>query len=259
MDAPRESSLKRLQTGYRQLFERYPLPMLVVDLATLRLLAANDAAAKCYGYSIAQLTQMHLPDIYFDEDHPSLPAFMALEPQERARQRRWRHKGQGGRAIEVEIDTDDMQLHGLPTRMLLVSDVTPTVAAAPLASSVPQHSLEPVQILADGFFMIDQAARFTAVNQHAEALLQVRREQLLGRTLWECCPLGSEAAYRQQYEAVAVHRQAICFEFYLAPRLLWLEVRAFACSDGVAVWRCIFATSPPSTKSAANRRRSASV
>jgi hypothetical protein len=49
LDDPTDGSLRRLQAGYRQLFERYPLPMLVVDRATLRLLAANDAAAHCYG------------------------------------------------------------------------------------------------------------------------------------------------------------------------------------------------------------------
>lgn len=236
MDVPRESSLKRLQAGYSQLFERYPLPMLVVDLATLRLLAANDAAVQCYGYSIAQLTQMHLPDMYFEEDHHTLPAYLALGPRERAQQRRWRHKGQDGRAIEVEIDTDDMQLHGLPTRMLLVTDVTHEREVK--APSPPQQRSVPstVQCIEDGFFMVDSVARFVEVNVHAEALLLVKREQLLGRTLWECCPQSAVAFYRAQYDAVVLRKQAICFEFFLEHRQIWLEVRAFACCNGAAAY-----------------------
>ncbi len=236
MDAPRESSLKRLQAGYRQLFERYPLPMLVVDLATLRLMAANDAAAKCYGYTIRQLTDMHLPDIYFEEDQQALPAYMALRPQERTRQRTWRHRGQGGRVIEVEIDTEDMQLHGLPTRMLLINDVSSPRVAAPKPTAGAESFPDSVQTIDDAFFMLDHAARFTAVNRHAEALLQVRREQLLGRTLWECCPQANGAVYRAQYDAVDRLRQPICFEFFFALRRVWLEVRAFPCSDGVAAY-----------------------
>jgi PAS domain S-box-containing protein len=236
MDTPRESSLKRLQAGYRQLFERYPLPMLVVDLATLRLLAANEAAARCYGYTIRQLTDMHLPDIYFEEDHRALPAYMALAPQERARQRQWRHRGHGGRAIKVEIDAEDMELHGLPTRMLLVNDIShpePAPSTHPVASD---RSPSSVHSLEDAFFMLDHSARFTAVNAQAEQLLQVRRDQLLGRTLWERCPQAFGAAYRAQYEVVAQQGQAICFEFYFELRQIWLEVRAFPCSDGVAAY-----------------------
>jgi PAS domain S-box-containing protein len=236
MDTPRESSLKRLQAGYRQLFERYPLPMLVVDLATLRLLAANDAAAKCYGYTPRQLTDMHLPDIYFEEDHRALPAYMALGHQERAMQRQWRHRGKGGRVITVEIDTEDMELHGLPTRMLLVNDISLHAGSRPAPQGTHELATRAVQVIADGFFMLDHLARFTQVNQHAQTLLHVRREQLLGRTLWECFGQANAAAYRAQYEAVALHKQAVSFEFFFELRQIWLEVRAFACSDGVAAY-----------------------
>ncbi|RFO98541.1 hypothetical protein DIC66_01235 [Rhodoferax lacus] len=236
MDAPRETSLKRLQAGYRQLFERYPLPMLVVDLATLRLMAANDAAARCYGYTIQQLTGMHLPDIYFEEDHHLLPAYMRLSPKDRSMQRTWRHKGLGGRAIAVELDAEDMELHGLPTRMLLVSELP---AAGPVPSTrnvAASHVPDRVQPLDDGFFMLDHEARFSAVNQAACALLQTGQDSLIGKTLWESCPQSESSAFRTQYEAVALHKQAIRFEFYLEARQIWLEVRAFPCSDGVAAY-----------------------
>ena len=212
MEPSKDISLRRLQAGYSQLFESYPLPMLVVELATLRLLAANDAAAKCYGYSIAQLTEMHLPDVYFVEDHQALPGYLAMAPQERAKQRRWRHRGQGGRAIAVEIDTEDMELHGLPTCMLLVTDVTREQEEINEAKSPLKAIPSEVQYVNDGFFMVDHDARFVAVNAHAEALLDVKREQLLGRTLWECCPRNSVATYRANYEAVVLRRQAICHE-----------------------------------------------
>lgn len=234
MDVPRESSLKPLQAGYRQLFERYPLPMLVVDLATLRLLAGNDAAVRCYGYSMQQLTDMHLPDIYFEEDHHALSLYMGLTPTERAEQRRWRHQGQGGRVIDVEIDAEDMELHGVPTRMLLVSELHGDAAPPPVFAS--RHLPTNVQSLSDGFFMFDHAARFTAVNAHAEALLQVDGSKLLGQTLWACCPQARGSAYRALYHAVVWRKEAISFEFFFELRQLWLEVRAFACSEGVAVY-----------------------
>ena len=238
MDASRDRNLKRLQAGYAQLFERYPLPMLVVDLATLRLLAANDAAARCYGYSMLQLTDLHLPDIYFAQDHSLLASYLAQGAPQRAQQRRWRHRAQGGRPLEVEVDAEDMELHGLPTCMLLVTDVTPPAATAePPAPVLAQLAApERLQPMAEGFFMLDHGARFVQVNAHAERLLQVRREQLLGRTLWECCPRSALPLYRAHYQEVVHDRRAISCEFYLAHRQLWLEVRAFACSDGAVAY-----------------------
>lgn len=228
MDVPRESSLKRLQAGYGRLFERYPMPMLVVNLTTLRLMAANEAAARCYGYSVQQLTDMHLPDIYFEEDHKRLPAYMALDAKACANQRRWRHRGRDGRTIDVELNAEDMQLHGMPTRMLLISDVTP----AQTQPSVPPS----VRRLDDGFFMLDHDARFTQVNQAAQALLQIRGSDLLGRTLWECCPQSNETSYQALYACVAWRREPVCFEFFFELRQVWLEVHAFACADGVAAY-----------------------
>jgi PAS domain S-box-containing protein len=235
-DVPVDGALKRLQASYSQLFESYPLPMLVVELASLRLLAANDAAVRCYGYSMSRITEMHLPDLYFEEDQAALPAYMAVGPLERARQRNWRHQGEGGRAIDVEIDSENMQLHGLPTRMLLIQDVTQERAAQRARQEQARRLPETVQLAADGFVQLDLQARYLVVNRHAEELLQVPADYLLGKTLWETCPQASDAAYRARFEGVARDRQAISFEFLLESRQLWLEVRAFASGEGVAAY-----------------------
>jgi len=53
---------------YRALFDRYPHPAWVLDRATLRFLAVNEAALDRYGYSREEFLSMSYPDIHPTED-----------------------------------------------------------------------------------------------------------------------------------------------------------------------------------------------
>jgi PAS domain S-box-containing protein len=60
----RESAQRR----YARLFEGSPLPMTVTDPATRRLVDANDAAAKLFGYTRDELKSLRAPDLYVPRD-----------------------------------------------------------------------------------------------------------------------------------------------------------------------------------------------
>jgi signal transduction histidine kinase/CheY-like chemotaxis protein len=57
------ASLVREQAAYRVLFEGSPLPMWVHDVATRRILEANDAAVEAYGYTHDELLNTTVDDL----------------------------------------------------------------------------------------------------------------------------------------------------------------------------------------------------
>ena len=61
---------------YRMLFERSPLPMWVVDIATRRFLAVNDAALRLYEYSREEFLAMTAHDIRHPEDGEAFSGFL---------------------------------------------------------------------------------------------------------------------------------------------------------------------------------------
>src|SRR5438552_12153720 len=63
-----EHALEPSEGQYRALFDRFPHPAWVLDRATLRFLAANEAAVDRFGYTREEFLTMSYPDIHFAED-----------------------------------------------------------------------------------------------------------------------------------------------------------------------------------------------
>src|SRR6202140_5429831 len=58
-----EDALHQSETEYRLLFDSNPLPMLVFERKTLKLLAVNEAASRQYGFSSREFLTMTIADI----------------------------------------------------------------------------------------------------------------------------------------------------------------------------------------------------
>jgi len=84
------------------LLDTHPLPHLVYDITTLRLVYANAAAAAHYGFSIGQLLGMTRRDLLLQNEWQAMDAFLAQHarstlppPQDRI----WHERHQNGRVL----------------------------------------------------------------------------------------------------------------------------------------------------------------
>ncbi len=64
--------------GQDVLFEKHPDPMWVYDLASLRILAANEEALRRLGYTRGEILEMTIADLRVEEDVPALHAVAAM-------------------------------------------------------------------------------------------------------------------------------------------------------------------------------------
>ena len=87
------------------------------------------------------------------------------------------------------------------------------------------------------FFSVDRAWRFSYVNAEAERLLESRRDDLLGRDLWEAFPAAIGTDFETHYRDAVDSREPVAFDaYYPAPLDKWYEVRAWPNPDGLAVY-----------------------
>jgi len=121
-----EDGVRASEERYRLLFEGNPVPMLVYDLDSLELLAANQAAVDQYGYTREELLRLAIPDLTLPGD-PNLPVFLATRFDPRPQivhvgPRRQRRKD--GSGLDVDMTSLTIVFEGRSARLLLCRDMT---------------------------------------------------------------------------------------------------------------------------------------
>ena len=110
-------------TAYTTLFEQHGLPQLLINVENARITAANEAAAKYYGWSQAQLCTMKISDI-----NTLSPAAIALEMAKAQQQKRnhfqFRHRRADGQVRDVEVYSHPVRLNDQNLLYSIVVDVS---------------------------------------------------------------------------------------------------------------------------------------
>ena len=88
--------------------------------------------------------------------------------------------------------------------------------------------------MADAYLLVALDWRILDINHHAERLHGFRREQTLGRSLWEVFP--DAEPFRRHYEAVLRGKEGVHFEEFYAPSGQWFSVSAYPVEDGLAIF-----------------------
>jgi two-component system, cell cycle sensor histidine kinase and response regulator CckA len=117
---PAKELLKDKDKKFRLLFEDHPQAMWVMDPETNRLLEANGAASRLYGFTPEEFRGKTLADLAAapDTDVPALPNSEADGVVT------WRHRDRNGRVIDVEAATHDIQYGGRRAVLAVLLDIT---------------------------------------------------------------------------------------------------------------------------------------
>ncbi|WNG20428.1 PAS domain-containing protein [Cystobacter fuscus] len=86
----------------------------------------------------------------------------------------------------------------------------------------------------DPFLLLDRDFRIIQVNKNQELISQKRREEELGRVLWDVFPAinNPESAYWREYHRAMNERVPVQFEEYYPPLELWASVSAYPTAEG---------------------------
>ena len=93
-----------------------------------------------------------------------------------------------------------------------------------------------LESISDAFYALDREWRFTYLNGQCELLVRRRREELLGRNIWEEFPEAARSVFQEQYHRAMAEGVAVTFETFYAPLEAWFEVRAYPSPAGLSVY-----------------------
>ncbi|WP_201494304.1 sensor histidine kinase [Rubrivivax sp. A210] len=167
------------------LLEEHPLPHLVYEWGSLRLLAANAAALQRYGCGRAELLALSRPELLLPEEVPALHALLAdvaagrLPPQPRV----WRERARDGRLLHADVRGMQVLFKGRLARLVVVVDAG---AKAQLAADTELSRQRHEALLAaipDLWLVIDDEGRYAEVSDPGHPALSAPWPEKLGRRL----------------------------------------------------------------------------
>ncbi len=122
--AQAEQELIDSEARYRRLFDENPVPMYIYDTDTLRILDANPAMIRGYGYTKEELTSLTISEIRPPEDVSKVMENVKDLASKQVYLGLWRHTKKDGSVIDVEITSSDFPFLDRPARLVLCNDVT---------------------------------------------------------------------------------------------------------------------------------------
>ena len=140
--------MKSSEARYRELFERNPLPAWIYSTQTLQFLDVNQTAIDRYGYSFDQFMQMRISDIRMPEEHEAVERALSGGGSQ-IRSGPWQHRLSSGAKIIVELTSHDIDWLAVPSRLVMVHDITERVTSERKFRSLFEGSGDAILLLSE--------------------------------------------------------------------------------------------------------------
>jgi len=118
-----EEALMESEAHYRYLFEQNPVPLLIYDKDSLKILSVNVAFTNHYGYSKEEALKMTLIDFLPDDEKKSVSGFKArLKDNDYSGE--WHNIKKDGTRITVATDSKEFLHEGHLAKIVAINDIT---------------------------------------------------------------------------------------------------------------------------------------
>jgi PAS domain S-box-containing protein len=184
---------------YRQMFEHNPAVMLLIDPENGRIIDANGAATRFYGYSVDELIQTTLEEIttYADEN-------MITELQQGIKDGRnflmFQHHRADGEILDVEIFPSYVELGKRQLMYCVIVNVTERNMIQDALRSQELQYRQLVDLMQEGFVINDNDNVNTYVNDKLASMLGYSRDDLVEKPITEFIDADNAIIVSEQSE-----------------------------------------------------------
>lgn len=98
------------------------------------------------------------------------------------------------------------------------------------------EKIDILESIGDGFFTVDENFTVTYWNAKSEEFLNRRKEDTIGKNLWEIFPDAVGKSYYHNYRKVLHDQINVHFEEFYAPLNKWFDLSAYPQKNGVSVF-----------------------
>ncbi len=160
-----QDALQATERRFRLFFDSVPLPVWAFDMETLRILDANPAACRAYGYTAEELRALTVMDIRPAEERDRFHGYATRSEQWPGNSGIWRHQRKDGTPIDVAITGCTLELAGRRVRLSVLRDVTQQLAAERALADSEQRLQIITELSTDGIWDFDVRGNTVHLNE----------------------------------------------------------------------------------------------
>lgn len=193
----RERTSRENEGRFQNLFQHHDSIMLLVEPDSGRILDANAAACRFYGYDWSELTGRAIQDIN------TLPPDQVSAERQRAMSEArdylvFPHRLASGEIRTVEVHSSAIVDNGRHVLFSIIHDITGRSRAESALRGSEALYRRIIDTAAEGFWMIDRDRRTLDVNQALCQMLGYTRAEMLGRLPTDFADEENRAVFRAQ-------------------------------------------------------------
>ncbi|HEX7177612.1 MAG TPA: PAS domain S-box protein, partial [Pyrinomonadaceae bacterium] len=235
--------LRASEIRYRRLFESARDGILILDADSRKITDANPFMVEFLGYSWDEFLGRELWEIgLFKDKDESQTAFRELQATGYIRYEDMPLQTKAGKQWNVEFISNVYREDGHQVIQCNIRDITARKSAAEALAQANQRVADILESITDAFFAVDHEWRFTYLNRQAEPLLQRKRDEILGKSIWEEFPEAVDSVFavgsvfHQQYHRASADQVTVNFEEFFPPLDTWFEIHIYPGSAGLSVY-----------------------
>lgn len=160
-----QDALQAAERRFSLFFDSVPLPVWAFDMETLRILDANPAACRAYGYTAEELRALTVMDIRPAEERDRFHGHATRSEQWPTDSGIWRHQKKDGTPMDVAVSGCTLELDGRRVRLSVLRDVTQQLAAERALADGEQRLQIITELSTDGIWDFDVRGNTVHLNE----------------------------------------------------------------------------------------------
>ena len=148
----------------------------------------------------------------------------------------WRHQRKNLETFYVQIYAQTTEFEGRKVTIVTAIDVVQKVKVEKTLSEKNAEIADILESITDGFYALNNKWEITYFNKTAERVLCCKREDVLGKNIWDYFPCSTEGRFYEEYQRAMTERVSIQFEECYAPLGVWGAISVYPTPDGIAVY-----------------------
>jgi len=179
-----DALLRDSEELYESLFRNNHAVMLIIDPEDGRIVDANRAALRFYGYTARKLKTLRIGDInILDAGDVRLKMNRAVKEEQRVFL--FRHRLADGTIRDVEVNSGPVTVEGRKLLYSIVHDITERVRAEEAVRKERDFSKAVLDTAGALVAVLDREGRITRFNRACEAATGYSASEVMGRIVWE--------------------------------------------------------------------------